>query len=172
MKSQRIIKWISFVITVGYVNFFVYSIVNCASTVDVEENLPKQNAIHNDDSYSYVTEGRSDPFKPFVSTQSAAPVGPDPNEVIETTEELSGMQLFEPGQLNLVGILLSPSGEMALVEDQAKKGYVLRVGTLIGKRGTVTEIASEQVTIIETAKTRAGKEVKNTLTMRLKKEGD
>ncbi len=82
------------------------------------------------------------------------------------------MQLFEPGQLNLVGILHSSVEELAFVEDQSRKGYVLKVGTLIGKRGIVTQITPDQVLIEETARTRSGKEIKTTVAMRLNKEGD
>jgi len=86
--------------------------------------------------------------------------------------ELSGMRLFEPGQLTLVGTMLSPQKEIALVEDQTKKGYILKLGMPIGKRGIVTHIEPEQIIITETAKTRAGQEIKSTVTMRLNKEGD
>jgi len=58
------------------------------------------------------------------------------------------------------------------VEDQTRKGYILKMGTPIGKRGVVTSIDSRQMIITETAKTRAGKELKTTTVMRLKKEGD
>jgi Tfp pilus assembly protein PilP len=124
------------------------------------------------ENYSYITEGRPDPFKPFISEKATVPAGVDPNEIVDDGVELTGMQLFEPGQLTLVGVLLSSSGEMALVEDQARKGYVLKPGMPIGKRGVVTQIETDQVVITETARTRAGEEVKTTVVMRLNKEGD
>lgn len=137
------------------------------------ERLVEAGILERPDFYTYTTEGRSDPFKPFVSAKAAAPAaGPDPNEIVDENKGLSGMQLFEPGQLNLVGILLSSKDEIAYVEDQARKGYVLKVGTLIGKRGIVTQITPDQVLIEETARTRSGKEVKSTVAMRLNKEGD
>lgn len=82
------------------------------------------------------------------------------------------MQLFEPGQLTLVGVLLSPTQEIGFVEDQSKKGYTLKVGTLIGKRGIVSKIDSDKVIVDETAKTRSGQEIKNTIFMKLNKDGD
>lgn len=144
----------------------------CATDISDTERLIQAGILERSNSYAYVIEGRADPFKPFVSTQSTAPVGPDPNEIVDENSGLSGMQLFEPGQLSLVGIMLSPAAEIAFVEDQARKGYVLKVGTLIGKRGIVTQITPDQVLIEETAKTRAGKEIKSTVAMRLNKEGD
>jgi hypothetical protein len=69
-------------------------------------------------------------------------------------------------------VLMSGTGELALVEDQTKKGYILRLGNPIGKRGVVSQIDKHQVVITETAHTRAGKEISSTVIMRLKKEGD
>ena len=111
-------------------------------------------------------------FKPFISKKATTPAGRDPNEVIDDKTELTGMQLFEPGQLTLVGVLMTGSGELALFEDQTKKGYMLKRGDLIGKRGVITQIDKQQIVITETAHTRAGKEINSTVIMRLNKEGD
>lgn len=124
-----------------------------------------------DEQYSYHYEGRPDPFKPFVAPKTST-ISQDPNEIVDDVAEYTGMQLFEPGQLNLVGVMLSPQNSLALVEDQTKKGYVLKLGDLIGKRGMVTSIDSQGVVVTETAKTRAGNELKSMITMRIKKEGD
>ncbi len=124
------------------------------------------------DSYAYIVEGRTDPFKPFISPKAATPAGRDPNEIVDDNTDLTGMRLFEPGQLTLVGVLMSGGGEIALVEDQTKKGYMLKHGNLIGKRGVVTQIDKKQVVITETARTRAGEEINSTVIMRLNKEGD
>ena len=59
-----------------------------------------------------------------------------------------------------------------MVEDQTKKGYLLKVGDLIGKRGVISTIEEHQVVITETARTRAGKEMKEIVTMKIKREGD
>jgi type IV pilus assembly protein PilP len=122
--------------------------------------------------YVYQTENRPDPFKPFITPQAAIPVGLDPNEIVDFERELTGMQLFEPGQLTLVGVLGSGDEMLAMVEDQTQKGYLLTEGMLIGRRGVVTRIEPQQVIITETAYTRAGTEVQDTIIMRLKKEGD
>lgn len=124
------------------------------------------------DEYSYKVEGRPDPFKPFVTVKSVSQLSHDPNEIIDESVERTGMQLFEPGQLTVVGVMLTSSEPIALVEDQTKKGYVLRIGTLIGKRGIVTSIDDQKVIVTETAKTRSGKEIQTTVAMKMKKEGD
>lgn len=121
--------------------------------------------------YEYVLEGRADPFVPFISAKATTPTL-DPNEILEEEIDLTGMRQFEPGQLTLVAVLETTNKKIAMVEDVTGKGYPLKKGDAIGRRGTVTQINLQQVLITETAHTRAGKEVKNTIVMRLKKEGE
>lgn len=59
-----------------------------------------------------------------------------------------------------------------MVEDVTGKGYILNEGMPIGRRGVVSRIDGEQVTVIETAHTRAGRELETTIVIRLNKEGD
>lgn len=135
----------------------------------IDSNIQKTAEL---DEYFYKIEGRTDPFRPFITPKAAQPAGLDPNEIIDEQKALSGLQLFEPGQLTLVGILNNDAGAIALVEDQTKKGYILKQGVAIGKRGVVSQIEDQQVIVTETSKTRAGKEITNTLIMKLNKEGD
>ena len=125
-----------------------------------------------DEPFAYQTEGRPDPFRPFITATATAPAGKNPDEIVDEETELTGMQLFEPGQLTLVGVLTSESGPVAMVEDQTKKGYLFNLGTPIGKRGVVAQIDQQQVVVMETARTRAGKEITSTVIMRMNKEGD
>ena len=121
--------------------------------------------------FEYVLEGRPDPFVPFIS-KKAATSKLDPNEIIDEEVELTGMRQFEPGQLRLVAILETPQKKIAMVEDVTGRGYTIGEGTPIGRRGVVSRITRQQVIITETAHTRAGKEIKNTIVMRLNKEGE
>lgn len=156
---------------------FFFSLVvpifsNCHADENDIDRLIQLGLLEKSDTYFYNHVGRTDPFKPFVSPITAPLTNQDPNEIIESNQVLSGMQVFEPGQLTLVGVLISSTNELAFVEDQAKKGYVLKLGTPIGKRGIVTKIELEKVHIEETAKTRSGQEIKNTVLMSLNKDGD
>lgn len=117
--------------------------------------------------YTYQLSARPDPFKPFI-----APKTVDSNELVDTERELTGMQLFEPGQLTLVATMDTPNGRMAMVEDVTKKGYMLKVGILIGRYGEVTEITRDQVVVTETAHTRGGEEIKTVVAMKLKRDGE
>ncbi len=167
MKVFIVLTRVVFLLIIGITN----APISSAEGNDIER-LIQQGLLEKHDSYFYNHVGRNDPFKPFVSPVSAPIADQDPNEIIESNQALSGMQLFEPGQLILVGVLLSSTSELALVEDQAKKGYVLKPGTPIGKRGIVTKIELDKVHIEETAKTRSGQEIKNTVLMSLNKDGE
>lgn len=117
--------------------------------------------------YEYQAAARPDPFKPFI-----APKTVNPNELVDENLELTGMQLFEPGQLNLVAVMDTPRGRMAMVEDVTKKGYKITQGQLIGRRGQVTEIRKDEVLVTETAYTRGGEEIKTVVSMKMKRDGD
>ena len=82
------------------------------------------------------------------------------------------MQLFEPGQLTLVALLKSKNRYLAMVEDFTGRGYVIREGMKIGRRGVIKEILPNKVLIEEVAMTRAGKELRNEIVMALRKEGE
>ena len=121
------------------------------------------------DSFVYHIEGRPDPFVPFI-TKKAATTNMD--EIVPVAEQLSGMQLFEPGQLNLVAIMMAENGDFAMAEDFTGRGYILRPGMKIGKRGIIKSIVSNQVIVEETAFTRAGEKLTSNIVMLLKKEGE
>ncbi len=121
--------------------------------------------------YEYQIENRADPFAPFVTGPSQTnPVTPD--EIIEENEVLTGMQLFEPGQLTLVALLMTGGETVAMVQDFTGRGYVIEEGMKIGRRGVITKITEEEVLIEETARTRSGRELKNEIAMKLKREGE
>jgi len=121
--------------------------------------------------YQYQVDSRPDPFAPFVSgTAKKNTVTPD--EIVEDNEVLTGMQLFEPGQLTLVALLMTGGTTMAMVEDFTGRGYVVETGTKIGRRGVITEITEDKILITETAYTRSGKTLTNEIAMVLKREGE
>ncbi len=139
------------------------------ATFDSEKNQKAELHIYEED-FEYQLEGRPDPFEPFLKPKIVTDF--DPNEIIDTNEKLTGMQLFEPGQLTLVAVLQRPKGNIAMVEDSTGKGYVLKVGMKIGRRGEIINIGSHKVVIEETATTRAKKVQKTRIDMILNKEGE
>lgn len=122
--------------------------------------------------FEYIMTNRPDPFLPFITDKATPRETGDPNEIIETDEPLTGMQLFEPGQLSLVGLLEAGGEKFAMVQDSTGKGYVIVTGTKIGRRGMVKTISPNKVLIEETAETRGGKKILSYIDMVLKKEGE
>ncbi len=120
--------------------------------------------------FTYQLEGRPDPFAPFISDKAVSASNMD--EIVDSEEALTGMQLFEPGQLKLVAIVFEKNAELAMVEDATGQGYAIRPGMKIGKKGIITTINPNQVVIEETSVTRSGKKLTQNIVMTLKKEGE
>jgi len=117
--------------------------------------------------FAYRRENRSDPFAPFI-TQETGPTLVAPEE----DAPLAGMQLFEPGQLTLVTILVSGQQALAMVEDSTGMGHIIRVRDKIGRRGEVKAIVPNAVIIEEWSLTTSGSKKFTTNEMVLRKEGD
>ncbi len=154
-------------------SFLLITTSNALAATDADISLQLVDLSKKTETFEYILEGRPDPFVPFITpkaTISAPTVNMD--EIVEKKVVLTGMQLFEPGQLTLVALLKTESEDIAMVQDFTGKGYVITEGTKIGKRGIVKDIAPNTVTIEETAETRAGKKIITNVLMTLKKEGE
>ena len=140
---------------------------------DMEEKIKVANALEEllesmkTEEFIYETEGRPDPFEPFISEEIL-------QESAETTppEKLTGMRQFEPGQLSLVAIMFTESNPMAMVEDSSHKGYIIRRGTKIGKSGVVSDILPNQVIIKQLSYSMTREKKYKTVEMTLRKEGE
>ncbi|MCL7486886.1 MAG: hypothetical protein M8357_01760 [Desulfobulbaceae bacterium] len=146
--------------------FLFCSSLSFAAIENSTEPSPAEETKADDAEWEYVFEDRQDPFMPFIEPEVATKSIPEEDEVI-----LTGMQLFEPGQLKLVGIMFSAKKKYAMVEDVTGKGYILNEGMPVGRYGVVSQIRNDQVNITET-RTVAGKEIVTPVIMRLNKEGD
>lgn len=113
----------------------------------------------------YQWQGRPDPFQSFLSIQPPfdPPAAPPFRE---------GAIPLEPGQLKLTAVIFTETGQAAVAEDVAGKGYVLRSGTLVGTYGVVRKIEIGQVVIDESFITKSGRIVAKETVMRLKQEGE
>jgi len=95
--------------------------------------------------YTYNPKGKIDPFQPWLSG------------VMDTSESgsqkrlpLTPLEKVDLSQLKLVGVVLSPSGNKALVEETSGKGFVITPGTYVGTNGgKVVEIYKDKVIIEE-----------------------
>lgn len=122
--------------------------------------------------FTYQLDNRADPFYPFISKEKAVQAQED--KIIDPSESevLTGLRLLEPGQLKLVAVMSTPGGQIAMAEDVTGKGYLLREGMLIGRRGEIIQIAEGRVAIKEISKTQSGRILEKDIVMTLKKDDE
>ena len=117
-----------------------------------------------DDAFVYKREGRNDPFVSFVRDRVVATEKP--------VEELTGMRKFEPGQLSVVAVIISPADKFAMVQDSNNQGYILHKGVLLGRTGVVEAIVPNKVIVKNYTYNLAGDKIYKTVEMVLKQEGE
>jgi type IV pilus assembly protein PilP len=109
----------------------------------------------------YDPAGRRDPFRPF--TLDVRP---------EARAQLTPLQRYDLGQLSVVGTVWELSPPRAMVEDSVGMGYIVSVGTPIGRNGgVVTAIEPQRVVVEERVLDFYGKEQINRIVMETPKEG-
>ncbi len=91
---------------------------------------------------------KKDPFKPFVAVKL------EPKNTPESIKKarLNSLPIhsFDVSQFKLIGIITGDRENKAMVTDPGGKGYVLKVGMLIGKNdGRIVSISSSGVDILE-----------------------
>ncbi len=110
------------------------------------EGLPPAPPKTQEVSYVYDPKDRPDPFRPFFEEARAA---------AETLSECEGvppgpLTEQEASQFSLVAVLGQGADVVAMVQDRTRKGYVMRLGTFVGKKcGKVSEINPDGVVIEE-----------------------
>lgn len=88
------------------------------------------------------------PGAPVAARPGAPPpaVKPKPRPALPATP----LQRFDLADLKVVGIIASPEGDRALIEDPQGKGYIVAAGTGIGlKDGVIKNISSKGVLVEE-----------------------
>jgi len=98
-------------------------------------------------SYEFRSEGKRDPFFPFVAIEE------------EEDKKATPLERFDLYQLRVNGILAGSAGESrAMVAAPDGQVYIVRTGTLIGRHnGTVTEITRTCLVVMERFKDFYGK---------------
>jgi len=106
--------------------------------------LPLDAGDGTDSSYQYDAAGKRDPFKTFLQLKSS---------LASTQKEpkiLTPLQRYDLDQLKIVGTIIGLATQDALVEDDAGKGYIVRVGDLIGNQGgKVAEVQKDRIVVEE-----------------------
>jgi type IV pilus assembly protein PilP len=96
--------------------------------------------------YYYDPVGKRDPFKSFLQLA--------PSAETESKEDmfLAPLERYSLDQLKLVGTVIGPGIQHALVEDDVGKGYSIRVGDRIGTEGgKVVAILKDRIVVEETS---------------------
>jgi type IV pilus assembly protein PilP len=107
------------------------------------------------DAFHYHPRGMLNPFVPFITPGTTAPefapmdegtLPPGPQRPLTPLQKMSLGEI----ERGLRAILLGEMGKRALVEDAAGKGYIVQVGTLMGKNdGVVVDILPDRLVIQE-----------------------
>ena len=103
----------------------------------------------------YDPAGKPDPFQPPVLESSRR-------------TQVPPLQQFEVTEFELVAIVSGTGENRALVQDASGKGYLIKVGTPIGKnQGRVVAIADRRILIEEKIKDFLGREKSRTVALKI-----
>jgi Tfp pilus assembly protein PilP len=115
------------------------------------------------DTPPYDAVGRRDPFRPFMLDLQR------PEEPVQA--ELTPLQRYDLGQLTVVGTIWALKPPRAMIEDSAGMGYIVTIGTAIGRSGgIVTGIEDQRVIVEERVTDFYGNEQTNRVVMEIPKE--
>lgn len=120
--------------------------------------------------FVYNPEGLRDPFQPFIKIEEKKKEKRAPEVFVPRTP----LQRFAVEELRVTGIVWGEgAGSRALVEAPDGKGYVVRVGTLVGDRGgKVVAIRPDRVVVEERVVDLLGEEQVRTVDLRLRTPED
>jgi type IV pilus assembly protein PilP len=91
---------------------------------------------------SYNAMGKPDPFLPAQASRDSHG---------EKKTPVLPLEQFEVSDFELVGVIIGSGLKKAMVQDPTNKGFLIQIGTPIGKRGgKVIQIADKEVIIEET----------------------
>jgi Tfp pilus assembly protein PilP len=109
---------------------------------------------------SYNPIGKPDPFQPPVLEYGG--------DLKSRRARALPLQQFEVTEFELVGIVSGTGENRALVQDASGRGYLIKVGTPIGKnQGRVVAIADQRILIEEKIKDFLGREKSRTVALKI-----
>jgi len=101
---------------------------------------PKAGIGGSDKAFTYVAEGKRDPFRSFVLEHAK-----------DRVHDRGPLEQFDLTQLSCVAVVWNTERPRALILDPSGRGYVVSEGTMVGKNdGKVTSIGDNTVVIRET----------------------
>ncbi len=115
--------------------------------------------------YRYVMKGKPDPFHPFIKTTVNRAVAKEAQTEEGGQKEMicsTPLECMDIGQLTLVAVITASQGSrIAMAQDAAGLGYMLKPGQRVGyKGGVVTQILPDRVIIEEPDENLRGEKIK------------
>jgi type IV pilus assembly protein PilP len=108
--------------------------------------------------FVYNPIGKRDPFRTFLTKENEDENGPARTD----------LQKYDIDQYKLVGIVWGNERPRALVQDPTGEGFVMEIGTYIGKNwGKVTQIQSDVVVVTEEYEAMDGRLIVNPIHLKL-----
>ncbi|MBI4208407.1 MAG: pilus assembly protein PilP [Deltaproteobacteria bacterium] len=90
--------------------------------------------------YHYTSDDKPDPFQPLLVERKRK----------EGEALLTPLQQYDLSQLVLVGVVSGIAEPRAMLEDPDGKGYIVQIGTGVGKSGgKVAEVGSDWIKVVE-----------------------
>ncbi|MBF0389654.1 MAG: pilus assembly protein PilP [Desulfamplus sp.] len=123
---------------------------------EVEELLALDDVLKEttEENLFYIVKGKIDPFDPLLKEK--APAVQETQEVAKEDvpqRVLTPLEKLDFGQIKLVAILSRESGSVAMVQEATGKGYIINIGTYIGRNsGQVVSIEKDKVVVQEKVK--------------------
>lgn len=122
----------------------------------------------------YIAKGKTDPFEPLIKEK---PPVEEPKETIEEDNVpqrvLTPLEKLDFSQMKLVAILNKEAGSVAMVQEASGKGYIVNIGTYIGRSsGQVVSIEKDKLVIQEKVKDYKGNVVDRFQELKLNKIDD
>jgi len=115
--------------------------------------------------YRYVMKGKPDPFNPFIKTTVNRAVTENPKKDEGEQKDMicsTPLECMDIGQLTLVAVITTSQGSrIAMAQDAAGLGYMLKPGQRVGyKGGVITQILPDRVIIEEPGENLRGEKIK------------
>lgn len=132
---------------------------------NAQPDMPIDKIEQKETQYHYNPVGKRDPFYSKLLEE---------DEGVPGSEKAFGLRKYELTEVNLVGIIWGSLGTKAVLETPEGKSYIIKQGTLIGKKGGIVKnITNRQIEIQEFTTDYLGNQIEKTSILRLQhKEKD
>lgn len=121
----------------------------------------------------YISKGKIDPFEPLIKEKT--PVAEPQQKAEDDIPEriLTPLEKLDFSQIKLVAILNRESGSVAMVQESTGKGYIVSIGTYIGRNsGQIVSIEKDKLVIKENVKDYKGNLIDRFQELKLNKLDD